>query len=78
MASVITTILMSLGVDGSFFSPFKEISKFMIVLAMAAIGLNTDIIKLVRTGGKPLLLGLICWVVITIVSLLLQQFLGLI
>ena len=77
-ASVITTAMMAAGVSGSFFAPFKDLSKFMIILAMAAIGLNTDIVKLVRTGGKPLLLGLCCWVLITITSLLMQHLLGLV
>ena len=76
-ASVITTVCLNLGVASSFFSPFKTLSKFMIVLAMAAIGLNTDIVKLVRTGGKPLALGACCWVGITGVSLLMQHVMGL-
>ena len=78
LASVITTICTAFGIPDSAFSPFKTLSKFMIVLAMAAIGLNTDIIKLVRTGGKPLILGLSCWVSITAVSLLMQHILHLI
>ena len=40
---------------------------------MAAIGLNTNIMKLVKTGGKPIILGLCCWVGITAVSLILQH-----
>ena len=43
---------------------------------MAAVGLNTDIVKLIKTGGKPLLLGAFCWVGITDVSLLMQHILG--
>lgn len=78
LASVITTICTAFGVPDSAFTPFKTLSKFMIVLAMAAIGLNTDIVKLVRTGGKPLVLGLSCWVSITAVSLLMQHILHLI
>lgn len=76
-ASVITTVAVSNGVDSSFFAPFKTLSKFMIVMAMAAIGLNTDIVKLVKTGGKPLALGFCCWVAITAVSLVMQRLLGL-
>lgn len=76
LASLITTVAVSFGVSSSFFSPFKELSKFMIVLAMAAIGLNTDIVKLIKTGGKPLILGFCCWVGITGVSLLMQHVLG--
>lgn len=78
LASIITTVMMALGVSAAFFTPFKDLSKFMIVFAMAAIGLNTDIIKLVKTGGKPLVLGLSCWVMITLTSLLLQHMLGLV
>ena len=39
----------------------KQVSKFFIVMAMAAIGLNTDIVKLVKSGGKPIAMGLCCW-----------------
>ena len=58
------------------FSFLKDVSKFFIVLAMAAIGLNTDIVKLVKTGGKPIAMGFCCWVGITAVSLLMQHVLG--
>jgi len=75
-ASVITTVAVSLGANVGIFSPIKELSKFFIVLAMAAIGLNTDIVKLVKTGGKPIIMGFCCWVGITGVSLLMQRFLG--
>lgn len=72
-ASVITTIAVGCGIPTSFFAPFKELSKFLIVMAMAAIGLNTDIVKLVKTGGKPIIMGASCWVGITVVSLILQS-----
>ena len=75
-ASVITTAAVSLGVDVAVFSPVKELSKFFIVLAMAAIGLNTDIVKLIKTGGKPMVMGFCCWAGITCVSLLMQSLLG--
>lgn len=75
-ASVITTAACALGVPTAFFSPFKELSKFFIIMAMAAIGLNTNIVKLVKTGGKPIFMGLCCFLGITGVSLLLQRLLG--
>ena len=43
---------------------------------MAAIGLNTNIVKLIKTGGKPIIMGLCCWVGITIVSLVMQHLMG--
>ena len=77
LASVVTTIAQALGVDAGVFAPVKELSKFMIVLAMAAIGLNTDPVKLIKTGAKPLLLGCACWVGITAVAIAMQHVLGL-
>ena len=76
-ASIVTTVAVHFGVSASVFDPIKELSKFLIVLAMAAIGLNTNIIKLVRSGGKPIALGGCCWISITVVSLLMQHLLGL-
>ena len=75
-ASIITTVAIHFGVSASMFSPIKTLSKFFIVWAMAAIGLNTDIVKLIKTGGKPLFLGACCWIGITGVSLLMQHVLG--
>lgn len=76
LASVITTAAVSIGVPADIFSPLKTLSKFFIVLAMTAIGLNTDIVKLIKTGAKPLALGFCCWIGIITVSLLLQHILG--
>ncbi|HMM05624.1 MAG TPA: YeiH family protein [Clostridiales bacterium] len=82
LASLITTVFTAvfsgtaLTVAEDVFAVLKEASKFLIVMAMAAIGLNTNIVKLLRSGGKPLALGFICWVCIACVSLLLQKTLG--
>lgn len=73
LAAVITTVCVNLGVDGSLFQPLKELSKFMIIMAMAAIGLNSNVIQLIKTGGKPIILGASCWCGITAVSLIMQH-----
>lgn len=75
-ASVITTAAVHFGLSASYFKPFKTLSKFLIVMAMAAIGLNTNIVNLIKKGGKPIFMGLSCWAGITAVSLLLQRILG--
>ena len=72
-ASIITTVAVHMGVGIEVFAPLKTLSKILIVIAMSAIGFNTNIVKLVKTGGKPLLIGLCCWVSITIVSLCMQH-----
>ena len=77
LASVITTIALSSGVPAVIFAPLKELSKFCIIMAMAAIGLSSNMVKLIRTGGKPILLGACCWAGITITSLIMQHVMGL-
>ena len=73
LASVVTTVF---NLSAAITTPLKELSKFCIIMAMAAIGLNTDIVKLVKTGGKPIFMGLCCWIGIAAVSLLMQHLLG--
>lgn len=72
-ASLITTFF---NLPGSLINALKWLSKFFIIMAMTAIGLNTNIIKLVKTGGKPIVLGFICWILITASSLAMQHWLG--
>ena len=51
-----------------------EIGKFMITMAMVAVGLNTNIVKLVKNGLKPILLGLCCWFAVAATSIAVQTF----
>lgn len=76
VASVITTVAALAGVDVAVFGPLKTLSKYFICMAMLAIGLGTDLVKLIKTGGKPLALGLCCWVAIAAVSLGVQHLIG--
>ncbi len=77
LASLFTTICVSLfNVDVAVFKPFKSLSVFMIVMAMAAIGLNCDLIKLIKTGAKPIFLGLCCALAITSVCLFVMKMCG--
>ena len=52
------------------------LGKFMIVMAMTAIGLNTNLKKLLTNGLKPLCLGLSCWFAVAGISLIVQMFTG--
>ena len=84
LASVITTVVTSvfegnsavLDTANSIFGFLKDLSKFFIVMAMSAIGMNTNIVKLVKTGGKPIFMGFCCWVAIAAVSLGMQHIIG--
>ncbi|MCU9533378.1 YeiH family protein [Streptococcus sp. CSL10205-OR2] len=73
LASLLTTILTQVGINPSIFNPLKQLSKFFIVMAMAAIGLNTHLIKLIKTGKQAIILGACCWIAITLVSLGMQH-----
>ena len=53
------------------------LGKFAIVLAMSAIGLNTDLPSLVKNGLRPLALGMVCWIAVAGTSLIVQHALGL-
>lgn len=81
-ASFITTVITGICTGGSLeiaeriFYILKQMSKFFIVMAMSAIGLNTDVVKLVKKGGKPIFMGFCCWISIASISLLLQHILG--
>lgn len=77
LASLITTIALGCGVSVEVFGPLKTLSKFFITMAMVAIGLNTDLVKLVKSGGKPIFLGFCCCLAIAGVSLGMQYMLGL-
>ncbi len=75
LAAVITTVF---NLSPVVTAPIKELSKFFITMAMAAIGMNTNIVKLVKTGGKPIFMGFCCWVAISLVSIGMQHILGLV
>ena len=83
LASVVTTVLLqscsgvALEYINRTFEVLKGLSKFFIVMSMAAIGLNANLIDLLKKGGKPIFLGFTCWVMIALVSIVLQRYLGL-
>lgn len=77
ICSLITTVLSYANVDIHFLDIFKTISKYFITMAMVAIGLNTNLVKLIKSGGSALALGAACWICITLVSLGMQHVIGL-
>ncbi len=42
------------GVSADVFAPLKELSKFFIIMAMAAIGLNSNVVKLIKSAENHL------------------------
>jgi len=52
------------------------VGTFMIIMAMAAIGLSTNLKSLLSNGFKPIFLGLCCWIAVAVISLIVQGFLS--
>lgn len=76
---ILTCIINTTGILPVAMTQFMgQFGKFMIIVAMSAIGLNTNLKQLIQNGKKPLLLGAICWFAIAVVSLLVQNLTGLI
>jgi uncharacterized integral membrane protein (TIGR00698 family) len=72
---LLACIINTTGIIPSDFTTFwGKMSKFMIVLAMAAIGLSTNIRELIRHGIKPILLGLCCSLSVAVISILLLRY----
>jgi uncharacterized integral membrane protein (TIGR00698 family) len=58
-------------------APIGTLAAFLISTALAAIGLQTQFAKLLRTGARPLAFGFVLWVAVALSSLALQRLTGL-
>ena len=77
LAFVGMSILTSLSVIPSNVAAiFKSISKFLMVAALGAIGLNTDFKSLCRSGAKPMLHGFIVSLLVVLVAIAVEYMIG--
>jgi uncharacterized membrane protein YadS len=51
-----------------------QVTAFLLSIALAAMGLETDLRKLAAKGWRPLLLGAAAWLFISVFSLALVEF----
>ena len=71
------SVLTSLGlIPPTVASVLKSISKFLMVAALAAIGLNTDFKTLCKSGAKPMLHGFIVSLLVVVVAIGVEYMLG--
>ena len=76
---VVASVVNTTGVIPAGVSQFLgNAGKFFIIVAMSAIGLNTNLKALVRNGARPIALGLACWFCVAVVSLIMQHMWGMI
>lgn len=61
---------------GAVTAVLKDISKFLMVAALAAIGLNTDFKTLCRSGAKPMLHGFIISLLVVLVAIGVEYAIG--
>ena len=70
-------LLNSIGlIPATLSSSLAKLSKFLMVMALAAIGLKTDIRDVKKSGPLPMLHGFLISTIVVIVALMVQVFLG--
>jgi uncharacterized integral membrane protein (TIGR00698 family) len=74
---LITSLLNTIGVfNNEMVVYLSSAGKFLIVMALTAVGLSADFRKMLKSGLKPLFLGLIVWLTVTVVSIGVQYLTG--
>ncbi|HEX9060139.1 MAG TPA: putative sulfate exporter family transporter, partial [Clostridia bacterium] len=74
---LMTSLLNTLGIiKGDSVLFLSAAGKFLIVMALAAVGLSADFRKMLKTGLKPLFLGLIVWFAVSAASIGIQFITG--
>lgn len=74
---LVASLLNTIGIfKGNSITYINILGKFMIVMALSAIGLNTNFKEMLKNGIKPILLGLIVWFSVAITSILVQLLTG--
>lgn len=69
--------LTSLGLlPAGLIAAMKTVSKFLMIAALAAIGLNTDFRVLCRSGAKPMLHGFIVSLLVVLVAIAVEYAIG--
>ena len=59
-------------------SGLKELSKFLMVAALAAIGLNTDFREMRKSGINPMIHGFIISALVVVVAIAVEYFMGIV
>ncbi len=76
---VLLAVINSVGlIPAALSAAMKETSKFLMVAALAAIGLNTDFREMKQSGFNPMVHGFIISALVVIVALAVEYFMGLV
>lgn len=75
---LVASTLNTVGVFGAWGAHvLPALGQFLIVVALAGVGLSADLRAMARTGFRPILLGLAGWICVATLSLLFQYLAGL-
>lgn len=70
---LVASTINTLGFLGPHLSAYAGVcGRYLIVVALAGVGLNSNFRKIVKTGPKPILLGLLVWILVAVSSLGMQ------
>lgn len=70
---VLGSIINTLGlIPANLYTPIKQGSKFLMAMALAAVGLKTNLRKMLQSGIQPMILGFIVSLIVVLVSLIVQ------
>lgn len=73
---ILASALNSLGVIGSMADPIQTVGRWVMVIALAAVGLQGHWRAFVGAGTRPLVLGFACWLAVALTSLGVQAWVG--
>lgn len=74
---LVASLLNTMGLfKGNTVHYINELGKFLIVMALSAVGLSSNFKKMIKAGLKPILLGVIVWFNVAIVSIIVQFITG--
>lgn len=57
-------------------APLHTLAQFLIIMALTAIGLSSDLRRMARAGARPIMLGLGVWMAVALSSLAMQALTG--
>jgi uncharacterized membrane protein YadS len=73
---VLASLLNTLGLIGQYGPAVQLVGRWVLVVALAAVGLQGHWRAFAGAGTRPLLLGLMTWVSVAVTSLLIQTWTG--
>ncbi len=74
---LLASLLNTLGIISRGLVPLvHRLGKFMIVIALSAVGLKADFRRMLATGLKPIMLGCAVWISVAVASIVVQRLLG--